>query len=256
MAYDDADRLLSIDAGGANATTFALDALGRIKTRTTPGPVTDTYGYLGGSEAVTSIITGAVTIKSVIDSAGSRLGLTDGTTSNWLAPDLHGNTALSLSGAAATVANATRYDPYGQVLGTPAGASGTTRVGQDLWKFQGRLDVGPTGLPDLYDAGARFYAPGLGTFTQLDSVMGQAQNPLTMNRFLYALGNPWTFVDPDGHRPCSGRSVRRDRGHPASGHGPGPAGAQEDQEAGLGLPHARPPIQHRNLRLRTADSHC
>jgi hypothetical protein len=50
---------------------------------------------------------------------------------------------------------------------------------------------------------ARFYAPGLGAFTQLDTVMGQAQNPLSMNRYLYAHANPWTYVDPDGHRCMS-----------------------------------------------------
>ena len=33
---------------------------------------------------------------------------------------------------------------------------------------------------------ARFYSPGLGAFTQFDTVAGQAQNPLSMNRFLYA----------------------------------------------------------------------
>jgi RHS repeat-associated protein len=56
----------------------------------------------------------------------------------------------------------------------------------------------------LYDMSARFYAPGIGAFTQLDSVMGSAQNPLSMNRFLYALANPATMIDPDGHLACAG----------------------------------------------------
>jgi hypothetical protein len=30
--------------------------------------------------------------------------------------------------------------------------------------------------------------------------MGSAQNPLSMNRFLYALANPATLVDPTGPR--------------------------------------------------------
>ncbi len=50
-----------------------------------------------------------------------------------------------------------------------------------------------------YDAGARFYAPYLGMFTQLDSVTGKPADPRSMNRFLYAEGNPWTFIDPSGH---------------------------------------------------------
>ncbi len=59
---------------------------------------------------------------------------------------------------------------------------------------------------------ARFYAPGLGAFSQLDTVMGSAQNPLSMNRFLYAHANPATLIDPTGHcamdmmMTCGGRS--------------------------------------------------
>jgi hypothetical protein len=50
---------------------------------------------------------------------------------------------------------------------------------------------------------ARDYSPATGTFTSLDSVQGGAANPLTMNRYLYALANPATLVDPDGHFPSS-----------------------------------------------------
>ncbi len=66
------------------------------------------------------------------------------------------------------------------------------------WKYQGRLDLSPT-TTSLYDFAARDYAPGLGAFTSLDSVLGSAQNPLQLNRFLYAAANPATLVDPDGH---------------------------------------------------------
>jgi len=40
----------------------------------------------------------------------------------------------------------------------------------------------------------------LGTFTSLDDVAGQALNPATFNRFLYAEGNPETLTDPTGHQ--------------------------------------------------------
>ena len=52
---------------------------------------------------------------------------------------------------------------------------------------------------DLYDFGARSYDPSLGAFTSFDSVSGSAQNPLTLNRYLYANANPATLVDPTGH---------------------------------------------------------
>jgi RHS repeat-associated protein len=67
------------------------------------------------------------------------------------------------------------------------------------WRYQGRMLVSPNGASDLYDAGARFYSPALGIFTQFDSSAGSAQNPVTMNRYLYAGANPATLIDPSGH---------------------------------------------------------
>jgi RHS repeat-associated protein len=63
-----------------------------------------------------------------------------------------------------------------------------------------RIDLSPAGPGEpLYDMSARFYAPSLGVFTQLDTVIGSAQDPLSMNRFLYAAANPATLIDPTGH---------------------------------------------------------
>lgn len=66
--------------------------------------------------------------------------------------------------------------------------------------LRGRI-LESTAGSDTYDFGARAYVPDLGTFTSLDSVAGSAQNPITLNRYLYADANPATLVDPDGH--CS-----------------------------------------------------
>jgi hypothetical protein len=41
--------------------------------------------------------------------------------------------------------------------------------------------------------------PQLGVFTSFDTLAGGAQNPITLNRFLYAGANPATLIDPDGH---------------------------------------------------------
>jgi RHS repeat-associated protein len=54
----------------------------------------------------------------------------------------------------------------------------------------------------LYDAGARFYAPSLGVFTQADTVAGTAQDPASLNRYLYTAANPASLIDPDGHAYC------------------------------------------------------
>ena len=118
--------------------------------------------------------------------------------SGYLIADLHGNIVAALSpGASPLYLSAYRYDPYGETVGSWSASSGLVVP----WRFQGRIlesDIGAG--TDLYDFGARSYDPSLGAFTSFDSVAGSAQNPLTLNRYLYASANPATLVDPDGHR--------------------------------------------------------
>jgi RHS repeat-associated protein len=100
--------------------------------------------------------------------------------------------------AQSSVSDALRYDGYGLTIDAD-GAFGSP------WKYQGALDVAPTAEP-LYDLGARDYAPSLGAFTSLDSLVGSAQDPLSLNRFLYAEANPASLIDPSGHRACTGNN--------------------------------------------------
>ena len=199
--YDLANKLTGIDAAGtANDASFTFDALGRFATRVLGGGAsTDTYSYAGTDEIVIRIASStAGTTDSITSAAGDRLAAKAGSTLNWFLPDLHGSVAASLSADEATVTNAIRYDAWGQAAAT--GSAGGTRVAERAWKYQGRLDVAPEGLATpLYDMSARFYAPGAGTFTQADTVMGTAADPLSMNRYLYAQANPATLTDPSGH---------------------------------------------------------
>ncbi len=211
--YDLANKLTGIDAAGtANDAVFTFDAFGRFRTRvlaTASG--TDTYSYAGTGETVVRIantISGTtVDTDSIVSPAGDRLGVKAGGIVNWLLPDLHGDIAGSLTQDETTLANAIRYDPYGETLAT--GSAGGTAVGEDAWTYQGRLDIAPEGLDTpLYDMSARFYAPGIGAFTQLDTYAGTAQHPLSMNRFLYAAANPATLTDPTGHAGCKSNGAK------------------------------------------------
>jgi RHS repeat-associated protein len=89
-----------------------------------------------------------------------------------------------------------RYDACGETLDTYTATSGAV---DSPWRYQGRVRETASTAPDVYDFSARSYDPGLGAFTSFDSVTGSAQNPLTLNRYLYANANPATLVDPDGH---------------------------------------------------------
>jgi RHS repeat-associated protein len=92
------------------------------------------------------------------------------------------------------ITDAYRYDGYGNTVATTGSST-------NAWRYQGRLDISPSAVP-LYDAGARFYAPSLGVFTQADTVAGTAQDPASLNRYLYTAANPATLIDPDGHAYC------------------------------------------------------
>ncbi len=113
----------------------------------------------------------------------------------WSLFDQLGST-VGLIDASRVLTDAYRFDPYGETVATYPTSSGTANP----WRFRGLLDLSPSSAP-LYEMNARDYSPGSGTFTSLDTVMGSAMDPLTMNRYLYAEANPTTLIDPSGH--CS-----------------------------------------------------
>lgn len=46
---------------------------------------------------------------------------------------------------------------------------------------------------------ARYYAPGIGRFTQMDLFLGNTHDPLSLNLYTYCSNNPLRFIDPSGH---------------------------------------------------------
>jgi RHS repeat-associated protein len=186
----------------AQKVVFTIDAAGRHLSQTIGSGSTTSYEYLGTSDQISSECTGGVATYSAIDAIGDRLSQgTAGSVSGYLIADLHGNIVAAVSpGSSPLYLSAYRYDPYGETVGLWSASSGFTVP----WRFQGRMlesDIGSG--TDLYDFGARSYDPSLGAFTSFDSVSGSAQNPLTLNRYLYASANPATLVDPDGHKATS-----------------------------------------------------
>ncbi len=75
-----------------------------------------------------------------------------------------------------------RYAPYGELV-----AQGGAGV-PSPWAYRGALDLSP-GSDPLYDIGARLYAPSLAAWTSADTVAGSVADPLSLNRYLYALAN-------------------------------------------------------------------
>ena len=94
-----------------------------------------------------------------------------------------------LTDAAGTVILSRSYDAYGNVRLTIG--MGATRLG-----YTGEMQDPASGLVYLR---ARHYQPTLGRFLQRDSFDGFIQGPQSLNRYVYAEGNPVVYVDPSGH---------------------------------------------------------
>ena len=110
----------------------------------------------------------------------------------WLVPNVRGDVAALLASGQTSVSDAYRYDPYGVLLAS----LGTTT---NPYRFQGRLLETTSGQ---YDFAARQYDPAIAAFTSLNTVLGRAANPISLNRYLYAHANPTSMIDPDGHAAC------------------------------------------------------
>ena len=195
-AYDAGDRLVSITTPAQATTSFGFDALGRHASRTLPSSVVEAYAYVGSTETAWLIDDGAAPIRATLDPGGARVAVEDDGVDGFALPDLHGNTAAVVNAAETAYLSATRYDAYGLTADGYDSGTGFT----DRWGFQGRLDLSPDPANPLYEFSARFYSPALGVFTQLDSYPGDAADPLSLNRYLYAAANPWTLIDPTGHK--------------------------------------------------------
>ncbi len=99
-------------------------------------------------------------------------------------------TTVNLSTAEGEAQVAYRTDAFGQIT-QQAGESVNRRV------FTGHEHDTETGL--IYMK-ARFYDPAAGRFLNQDTYLGEAGNPPSLHRYLYAFNNPTVWVDPDGRQ--------------------------------------------------------
>ena len=85
-----------------------------------------------------------------------------------------------------------QYMPYGEMYTN----NGSNLNATAPFSFDGgRLD----GSGTLYYFGARFYSPVLGRFLSADTEIQRPTNPMELNRYAFAIGNPVRYIDPTGH---------------------------------------------------------
>jgi RHS repeat-associated protein len=103
----------------------------------------------------------------------------------------HLGSVRSLVDADGTVVGTQTYRPYGELLSSAGTAS-------SIYGFTGEQ----TDLTGLIYLRARMYSPYQSRFLTLDPWDGDGHRSLTLNSYLYALGNPISLSDPTGMWAC------------------------------------------------------
>jgi RHS repeat-associated protein len=156
---------------------------------------TDWVSNTGQSSAATE----AVQVTKYYYIGSSRVALRRGTLSGsevtYLHTDHLGTVSIATNANAQVLARTLNL-PYGGVRWS-SGSMPTD------YAFTGMKEPVGTGLVYLH---ARFYASSSGRFVSADTIIPQAGNPQTLNRYSYVLNSPLKFVDPTGHYPsgCAG----------------------------------------------------
>ena len=109
-----------------------------------------------------------------------------GTTVYYLHQDALGNTRLETT-TTVSVKFSSNYVPYGKNYAVS---------GKEVFMYTGKPYDSATGL---YYEGARYYDPTTGRFITQDSITGVQEDPMSLNRYIYARDNPMRYIDPNGH---------------------------------------------------------
>lgn len=95
------------------------------------------------------------------------------------------------------VAASLSYSPWGEEeLATESLPGYGDRFERPHYGYNAELTSPEGGLQYLR---ARWYDPSMGAFGSRDSLLGDAADPATLNRYAYAEGNPVASCDPTGH---------------------------------------------------------
>ncbi|MEM6796481.1 MAG: polymorphic toxin-type HINT domain-containing protein, partial [Acidobacteriota bacterium] len=187
FVFDALDRMTRFEEGGLPQGTYTFDYQGlRIKKQNATA-----VEYLYEEQSVLQRHDSAVG-QITYDYGPDRLLSVDHPTEGrafYLFDGL--GSVVNLMTPGGSVQNQYSYDAWGKRR-FESGTSG------NVFGFTGHEEDAESGL--IY-ARARFYDPDVGLFLSHDPVEGDATNPPSLHRYLYAYQNPTVYTDPTGRIP-------------------------------------------------------
>jgi RHS repeat-associated protein len=184
--YDFENRLKSKNG---TAVTLVLDGDGNRVAKTAGGVTTkhlvDDLNPTGYPQVLEEVSGGSVQVGYTYGTAVVNQRRSSGT--SYYGYDARGNVAF-LTDSTGAVTDSYEYDAWGNVV-TRLGTTQNTRLyaSEELDQDLGLLNLR-----------ARYFDTTRGRFLSIDPLLGRVGSPLSMNRYLYAEGDPVALMDPTG----------------------------------------------------------
>ena len=188
--WDARGRLTQLQSGG-NSATFTYDAAGHRARSTVNGSAVnylwDTSSAYG--DVIQETNGSNVVLASYTLGNGELLTQQRGATTSYYLHDGQGSVRTLLD-TNHNITDSYLYDAYGNTQNH----TGTTT---NPYQYDGQqLSDSFSGL---YDLRARYYDPSVGRFLSQDPYNGNLNDPMQIDRYGYAGGNPVNVVDPSGN---------------------------------------------------------
>ncbi|MDA4122764.1 MAG: hypothetical protein OK456_06245, partial [Thaumarchaeota archaeon] len=193
-SYDYQNELTQVQKGGTTVAQYSYGGNGMLL----KSVETDTivYAYQGDNRLFQEN-TGSSSMAKFFYADGLLIASLNGSATSYYHQDALGSVRLVSSSSVTTIYSA-NYKVYGAIY-SPSGSS--------TFQYTDKPCDPATGL---YYSGARWYDSASGRFMTEDTMAGQPGMPLSLDRYVYALDNPMTYVDPTGHDPVTYTSTYTD----------------------------------------------
>ncbi|WP_018016108.1 choice-of-anchor A family protein [Teredinibacter turnerae] len=184
--YDERNKLIQLEA--AEATTEYTYNHNGIRTSKTQGGVATQY-IVDANRDYAQVLLETGDTQDVFYTYGHDLisQLRENTPSFYIYDGLGSTRALSDSVGA--ISDTYDYEVFGELLNQ-------TGATENDYLFTGEQFDRSV---DQYYLRARYYDQGIGRFTQMDTWMGDSENPITLNKYIYANADAVNGIDPSGN---------------------------------------------------------
>ncbi len=180
---------------GASSTDYGYNAEGLRAYESSPTK-TAYYLYEGSRVTQETDAYGNVTAKNIYGNSLISRSTVDET--QFYLYNGRGDVVELSNASSVTIAQYT-YDAFGNLLREGNEPDSDTQENEGVdnpYRYKGYRYDEATGL---YNLNGRLYDPEIARFTQEDNYYGNANEPLSLNRYTYTYNNPIRYWDPTGH---------------------------------------------------------